>query len=218
MASVWEAPAALGTRLRAPAALGTSLGAPIALEVPAAWGIIAGLGAALEKETEGIVALCTGRHNIGSRLARDEAALRLVAQHRDELGAVVGFAAQGLVRDDNRGSRQRGRRDAVEDILRDGDAVERVLGVVAVVDRDRSPTQARIVAAHRREHMRADPPAEIANRDRSLDGRIEHHAPVRQRLVGVAPYVKLLRRAADVDRDRLQRELRLARRLGGGGL
>jgi hypothetical protein len=34
----------------------------------------------------------------------------------------------------------------------------------------------------------------------------------------VAPYVKLLRRAADVDRDRLERELRLARRLGGIGL
>src|SRR5262249_57307043 len=97
------APAALGTSLRAPAALGTRRGAPIALEVPAALGRIARLGApaALEKEAEAVVALCVGR-KIGSRLARDEAALRLVAQHRDELGAVVGFAAQGLVRDDNR--------------------------------------------------------------------------------------------------------------------
>ena len=34
----------------------------------------------------------------------------------------------------------------------------------------------------------------------------------------VAPHVKLLRRAADVDRDRLERELRLVRRLGGVGL
>ena len=34
----------------------------------------------------------------------------------------------------------------------------------------------------------------------------------------VAPHVKLLRRATDVDRDRLERELRLACRLGGGGL
>ena len=33
----------------------------------------------------------------------------------------------------------------------------------------------------------------------------------------VAPHVKLLRRAADEDRDRLERELRLARRLGGVG-
>src|ERR1700722_18115894 len=33
-----------------------------------------------------------------------------------------------------------------------------------------------------------------------------------------APYVKLLRRAANVTRDRLERELRLACRLGGGGL
>ena len=34
----------------------------------------------------------------------------------------------------------------------------------------------------------------------------------------VAPHVKLLCRAANVSRDRLERELRLARRLGGGGL
>jgi hypothetical protein len=34
----------------------------------------------------------------------------------------------------------------------------------------------------------------------------------------VAPHVKLLRRAANVDRDRLEREFRLARRLGGVGL
>jgi len=36
--------------------------------------------------------------------------------------------------------------------------------------------------------------------------------------VRVAPHVKLLRRAADVDRDRFERELRLERRLGGGVL
>ena len=34
----------------------------------------------------------------------------------------------------------------------------------------------------------------------------------------VASHVKLLRRAADVDRDRFERELRFVRRLGGGGL
>jgi hypothetical protein len=34
----------------------------------------------------------------------------------------------------------------------------------------------------------------------------------------VAPHVKLLRRAVDVDRDRLERELRFVRRLRGGGL
>jgi hypothetical protein len=145
--------------------------------------------------------------------------LRLIAQHGHELGAIVGLAAQRLVRDDDRGSRQCGRRDAIEHILRDGDAVERVLGVVAVVDRDRGPAQARVVARHRREHMRADPLVGIADRDRNLDARIEHlAAAVRRRLVRVAPHVKLLRRAADEDRRRLERELRLARRLGGVGL
>ena len=48
---------------------------------------------------------------------------------------------------------------------------------------------------------------------------IEHlAAPVRPRLVRVASHVKLLRRAADVDRDRLEREFRIDRCLGGGGL
>src|ERR1700739_2235239 len=46
------------------------------------------------------------------RLARDEAALGLVVEHRDELGAVVGLGTQRLVRDDDRGSRRGGRRDA----------------------------------------------------------------------------------------------------------
>ncbi len=60
-----------------------------------------------------------------------------------------------------------------------------------------------------------DLPAGIADRDRNLDGRIEHLAsPVRRRLVRVAPHVQFLRRAADVDRDGLERELRLARSLG----
>src|SRR5262249_58926201 len=86
--AVWGAPALRGTSLGAPAALGTGLGAPIA-EVPAALGRIARLEApaALEKEAEAVVALCGGRRNIGTRPARDEAALRLVAQHRDALGA-----------------------------------------------------------------------------------------------------------------------------------
>src|SRR5262249_20205280 len=112
------APAALGLR---PPALGSSLRAPTGLAAPAALGSILRGRDALEKEAEAVVALGAGHRNSGSRLARDEAALRLVAQHRDELGAVVGFGAQGLVRDDDRGSRHRGRRDAVEHILRDGD-------------------------------------------------------------------------------------------------
>src|SRR6516225_6123996 len=51
---------------------------------------------------------------IGGRLARYKSALRLVAQHRDEFGAIVGLATERLVRDDDRGARQRGRRDAIE--------------------------------------------------------------------------------------------------------
>src|SRR6266852_7235544 len=61
------------------------------------------------------------------------------------------------------------------------------------------PTQARPVSRRRREHMRADRLVRIADRDRNLNGRIEHLAPVRQRFMRVAPHVKLLRRAADVD-------------------
>src|SRR6266404_7062996 len=48
------------------------------------------------------------------RLTRYKAALGLIAQHRDELGTIIGFAAQRLVGDDDRGSRHGGRRDAVE--------------------------------------------------------------------------------------------------------
>ena len=104
-----------------------------------------------------------------------------------------------------------------EHFLWDGDAVERILAssplsiVTAVQRRPAS------FARHRREYMRADRLVGIADRDRNLDARIEHLAPIRYRLVGVAPHVKLLRRAADVDRDRLERELCLARRLGGVG-
>lgn len=74
---------------------------------------------------------------LGRGLARDEAALRLVAQHHDEFGAVIGFAAEWLVRDDDRGSRQCGRSDAIQHFLRNGDAVERALRVVGAIDRDR---------------------------------------------------------------------------------
>jgi hypothetical protein len=172
----------------------------------------------LEKGSRVVVAPVVAAINgdIIRRQARHKAALRLVVQNRDELGAIIGLAAQRLVRDDDRGSRHCGRRDTIEPILRDGDAVERVLGVVPVVDRDHTPAQVRVVARHRREHMRADRLVGISDCDRNLDGRIEHlAAPVRRRLMRVAPHVELLRRAADVDRDRLERETRLARRLGG---
>src|SRR6266481_10124819 len=64
-----------------------------------------GVPIALEKGAEAIVS-----PDIAARLARHKAALGLVVQHRDELGAIVGLAAQRLVRDDDRGSRQCGPR------------------------------------------------------------------------------------------------------------
>src|ERR1700704_6152870 len=80
---------------------------------------ISGLGlrfriARLEEEAEEIIAVAARDLDNGRGLARDEAALRLVAQHRDEFGAIVGLAAQRLVGDDDRGSRRCGRRDARE--------------------------------------------------------------------------------------------------------
>src|SRR3984957_8239877 len=65
--------------------------------------------------------------------------------------------------------------------------------------------------------MRTDRLVRIADRDRYFDAEIEHLAAIRPRLVGVAPYVKLLGRTADVDGDRLQRELGLKRGLRGFG-
>src|SRR6516165_3395731 len=55
---------------------------------------------------------------IGGRLARYKPALRLVAQHRDKFGAIVGLATQRLVRNDDRGARQGGLRDSIEHVLR----------------------------------------------------------------------------------------------------
>jgi hypothetical protein len=89
---------------------------------------------AREKESEVVVApfVAARKGGIDRRPAHQEAALGLVVEHRNELGAVVGLAAQRLARDDDRGSRQCSRRDAIEHILWDGDAVERVLGAVPV--------------------------------------------------------------------------------------
>src|SRR2546421_5925214 len=79
-------------RLRARAALR----APAALGVPVALIRIPRLRApaALGKPSEAVVAVGVRNEHVGGRLARDEPALRLVAQHRDELGAVVGLGAQ----------------------------------------------------------------------------------------------------------------------------
>src|SRR5665213_3759204 len=83
---------------------------------------IVGAPIALEKREAAVVPAVVARNaDVGRNLARYKAALRLIAQHRDELGAVIGLAAQRLVRDDDRGSRRSSRRDAIEQILRDGD-------------------------------------------------------------------------------------------------
>ena len=88
-----------------------------------------------------------------------------------------------------------------------------------LVDRDHAPAQAGIVLRHRREDMRAERLVGIADGDGHLDAGVEHlAAAVRRRLVRVPPHVELLRRAADVDRDRLQRELGVGRSLRGIGL
>src|SRR5262245_30079162 len=83
-----------------------------------AWTRIARLGVPIALEKEALVApLVAARNGDDRRPARHEAALGLVVQHGDELGAIVGLAAQRLVRNDDRGPRQCGRRDAIEHIL-----------------------------------------------------------------------------------------------------
>ena len=57
-----------------------------------------GVPIALEKEAEAVVAR---NGDIDRRPAHQEAALGLLVEHRDELGALVGLAAQRLVRDDD---------------------------------------------------------------------------------------------------------------------
>src|SRR5512133_3828905 len=57
-----------------------------------------------EQEAEAVVARNVRNIDIGRRgPSSDKAALRLVVQHRDEFGAVIGLAAQRLVGNDDRG-------------------------------------------------------------------------------------------------------------------
>jgi hypothetical protein len=91
---------------------------------------------AKEAEEAAVVTACDA--DIGRARACHETPLRLVVQRNNELCAIVGLFVQGLIRDDERGSRPCGWRNAIEHILRDGDAVERGLAVVPAVGRDLS--------------------------------------------------------------------------------
>src|SRR6202048_4950011 len=75
--------------------LPTRLRLHLTIELAAAPARIANLGVpiALEKGAEAVVAPAVVARNkdIGRRPARHEAALGLVVQHRDELGAIVGL-------------------------------------------------------------------------------------------------------------------------------
>src|SRR5690348_7809310 len=99
-------------------------------------------------------ALARIAHLARRMLAHRETALRLVAQYGHELGALAGLGAETLVRDDDRRARRRGRRNAVEHILRNGDAVERAFGVGRTVDGDDAPAQPGLGLRHRGEHVR----------------------------------------------------------------
>jgi hypothetical protein len=99
---------------------------------------VLGVRIAPAKGAEKVVPAATARDaEIVLALAHRKAALWLIVQDHDELRAIVGLAVQRLVGNDERGSRQCGRADAIEHILRDGDTVERSLGVVPAIDRDR---------------------------------------------------------------------------------
>ena len=94
---------------------------------------------------------CRSQRGHRSKARALEATLGLIAQHRDKLGAIVGLGAQRLVRDDDRRSRQCGRPDAIDHILRDGDAVERVLALSAssiVTAVQRRPASLRAIAVN----------------------------------------------------------------------
>src|SRR5882724_9676774 len=62
---------------------------------------------------EAVVVTARGA-NIARAPAHREAAVWLVVQHHDELRAIIRLAVQRLVRDDERRSRQCGRRDTIE--------------------------------------------------------------------------------------------------------
>src|SRR3974377_509175 len=80
---------------------------PIVIVPPivAAPGRIASLDTPIapEKKAGGALEVVARKIDIGARLARYKSALRLVAQHRDEFGAIVGLATERLPRDARRG-------------------------------------------------------------------------------------------------------------------
>src|SRR5262245_1998432 len=120
---------------------------------PALSPLIVGLAAAAPGRKATVVPAIAARDAHVWGLAHREAALWLVVQRHDKLRTLVRLTVQRLIRDDDGGARQCSRRDAIEHILRDTDAIERALGVVPAVDRDRRPAQALSSTRHRCEHM-----------------------------------------------------------------
>src|SRR5262245_61075931 len=129
--------------------------APASSPPPALSPLIVVLAAAAPGRKSSVVPGVSARDADVGGLAHREATLWLVVQRHDKLRALVSFTVQRLVRDDERGSRECGRRDAIERVLRDADAAERSPGVVPAVDRDRGPAQAPFVTRPPRQHTGA---------------------------------------------------------------
>src|SRR5262249_20319004 len=140
--------------------------------------LIVVLAAAPAGKSSVVPAVSARDADIGRGPAHREAALWLVVQRHDKLRAIVRLAVQWLVRDDERGSRQCGRRDLIEHIGRMAEAVERGLGVAPAIVRNGGPAQARSGTRHRREHMGADRLVRVADRNRDLQGRLEAAAHI----------------------------------------
>ena len=139
-------------------------------------------------------------------------ALRLIAARGNQLGAIIESATDGSSKTIIEDLGERGRRGIpMENFLREAHSVEHIVGIIAIVDRDSSPAKARIILCHRREYMSADRLAGITDRDRNLDARIEDFASIRPRLMRVPPHIERLGCAANVYRDRFERELRIGR-------
>ena len=145
---------------------------------------IASLGApiALKKEPEAIVVpavrtgSCRSQRRPRSRLARYEATLGLIAQHRNKLGAIVSLGAERMVETtiEDRGNAVGPMRSSTcFGMVMRSSAFLASLASSIVTAVQRRPASLRAMAVH----TRADPIFGIADRDRNLDGRIEPSPP-----------------------------------------